>query len=223
MLPGHISRLESTAWQAIALRVTNGARAAAPRITTLSCTRRRTRSLQRGLTSSTSPEPSITSITHPSGSPAQLHPSPPLYTAPSPLLPSETPGSESTGPSIEDQLRALPETTLEWVADNMRPPEAPEPEWCCGSGCAHCVWDTHADSIERYKSLRAALFSELRSRETSLTSSIGASGTRTTSWSGKIARWEDIDRRRLLAQGGEDPATKAFRELEKTLKNGPGS
>ena len=30
-------------------------------------------------------------------------------------------------------------------------PKEPNPDDCCGSGCARCVWDIYADALERYE------------------------------------------------------------------------
>lgn len=44
----------------------------------------------------------------------------------------------------------------------MRPPEAPDT--CCGSGCAHCVWDTYEDTWEEFRERKDELKAELRRR-----------------------------------------------------------
>ena len=38
-------------------------------------------------------------------------------------------------------------------ADDPRPQEPVEPDLseCCGSGCLRCVFDAHADALQRYR------------------------------------------------------------------------
>ncbi|CAI8609079.1 unnamed protein product [Vicia faba] len=33
------------------------------------------------------------------------------------------------------------------------PPEKPDPDDCCGSGCVRCVWDVYYDQLEEYDKL----------------------------------------------------------------------
>ena len=37
----------------------------------------------------------------------------------------------------------------------VRPAE-PDPGDCCGEGCVRCVWDVHAEAMERYETALAA-------------------------------------------------------------------
>jgi len=37
----------------------------------------------------------------------------------------------------------------------VKPPE-PDPADCCGEGCVRCIWDVHAEAIERYEIALAA-------------------------------------------------------------------
>eukprot|EP00850_Spirogloea_muscicola_P008791 SM000048S16503 [mRNA] locus=s48:86950:87210:- [translate_table: standard] len=36
------------------------------------------------------------------------------------------------------------------------PPDRPDPDDCCGGGCAPCVWDTYYDQLEAYEARLAA-------------------------------------------------------------------
>ena len=31
------------------------------------------------------------------------------------------------------------------------PPDPPDPEDCCGSGCSRCVWDVYYDALEAFQ------------------------------------------------------------------------
>jgi hypothetical protein len=44
----------------------------------------------------------------------------------------------------------------------MKPPE--KPDTCCGSGCAHCVWDTYEESWDEYKERKDELKAEMTRR-----------------------------------------------------------
>ena len=50
------------------------------------------------------------------------------------------------------------QSTLPDPIDDPRPqpPEAPLPSDCCDSGCDPCVYDLHAEEMERYRALLAA-------------------------------------------------------------------
>ncbi|KAI9021239.1 hypothetical protein DFJ74DRAFT_672372 [Hyaloraphidium curvatum] len=60
------------------------------------------------------------------------------------------------------ELDRLSTPVIEYLLRHMRPPE--RPDTCCGSGCAHCVWDTYEESWEEFKERRDELTREMLRR-----------------------------------------------------------
>lgn len=56
----------------------------------------------------------------------------------------------SPGRSSRYQPGAAPESTWKTVNGVAIPPRPREPDNCCMSGCAHCVWDDYRDDMEEW-------------------------------------------------------------------------
>jgi len=76
-------------------------------------------------------------------------------------IPPKSPSS-TLPTSSPSELDRLSTPVITYLLRHMKPPE--KPDTCCGSGCAHCVWDTYEESWDEYKERKDELKAEMTRR-----------------------------------------------------------
>ena len=61
-------------------------------------------------------------------------------------------GPGLAGPKYHGGAASTPESAWQVINGTRIPPRPAEPENCCMSGCAHCVWDDYQEELEKWAS-----------------------------------------------------------------------
>ncbi|KAJ3299501.1 hypothetical protein HK104_008690 [Borealophlyctis nickersoniae] len=120
----------------------------------------------------------------------------------------EDTGSEAAKLAAEVEGDRVLSAQLEELAQaEAKLKKPPPPTDCCMSGCFHCVWDMYSENVEEYKNQKR----DIRNRRRNLLLEHG-----------KHAEAADVEAKPTVDEEEEDmdPAMKAFRDLERSLRHG---
>ncbi|MCJ1399602.1 hypothetical protein MMC11_002804 [Xylographa trunciseda] len=153
------------------------------------------------------PLPHTTSATRTSPSPIPQKPPPTNFREANIAKARVVFGSRLVGPARRREIDSKSTT----VAGILVPPQPQEPDNCCMSGCANCVWDLYRDDVEEW----AAKSREAKMKEMQTRGSEG-SGSMDDDGGGSETNWTLGEDRDLFAN--VPVGIREFMRTEKLLK-----
>lgn len=125
-------------------------------------------------------------------------------------------GTRLAGPDDKASHLATKKSQSTYIAGVLVPPEPPEPDNCCMSGCVNCVWELFREDMEEYTAARAEAERRLAARESSGSMDDDGGGSE-TNWAAESAakengKWNDAMFKSVPV------GIREFMKIEKRLK-----